>query len=176
MVAGIERLHPRVHAVDGREASGHRKVPRPHLSVRGFLTTPLIYSLGLPLVMLDIWVSVYQWVCFPIYGIDRVRRDSYFALDRHRLAYLNAVEKANCLYCGYATGLLAYVREVTARTEQYWCPIKHARRVVVPHRRYANFVEYGDAAGYRRRLAQMRRTLQPARVASARERSWRSRR
>ena len=67
-------------------------------------------------------------------------------IDRHRLAYLNAIEKANCVYCGYANGLLAYVREVTARTEQYWCPIRHARPIRAPHRHYQRFFDYGDAA------------------------------
>jgi hypothetical protein len=33
----------------------------------------------------------------------------------------------------YANGVFAYVREVGSRTEQYWCPIKHARRVLGVH-------------------------------------------
>ena len=36
------------------------------------LTAPIIYSLLLPLVILDLWVTLYQWVCFPIYGMPRV--------------------------------------------------------------------------------------------------------
>jgi hypothetical protein len=80
-------------------------------------------------------------------------------IDRHRLAYLNAIEKANCMYCSYANGLLAYVREVTARTEQYWCPIRHARPIRAPHRHYQQFFDYGDAAGYRYRLPRMRAAL-----------------
>ena len=35
----------------------------------------------LPFAVLDIWVTVYQWVCFPIYGIPRVPRRAYFAID-----------------------------------------------------------------------------------------------
>ena len=38
------------------------------------LTTPVIYSLALPFLLLDLWVSVYQAICFPIYGIAGVRR------------------------------------------------------------------------------------------------------
>jgi hypothetical protein len=53
--------------------------------------------------------------------------------------------------------VLAYVREVAARTETYWCPIKHARPVRDPHARYHSFVEFGDAAGYRRRMPKLRR-------------------
>ena len=130
-----------------------------HGSVANLLTTPVIYSLALPFVLLDVWVTAYQWVCFPIYGIDRVCRGQYFVIDRHRLAYLNAIEKANCVYCSYANGLLAYVREVAARTEQYWCPIRHARPIRAPHRHYQQFFDYGDAAGYRYGLPRMRAAL-----------------
>lgn len=168
MFANVERLIPRVNTVATLHAPRDRRWPRQ--AVRNLLTTPLIYSLGLPLVLLDIWVSVYQWTCFPAYGIDRVRRGRYFAFDRHTLGYLTAIEKANCLYCSYATGVFAYVREVAARTEQYWCPIKHARRVVAPHRHYAGFAEYGDASGYRDGLWRRRQALRPARAQTRRRR------
>ena len=130
-----------------------------HGRLRNLLTTPIIYSLALPFLLLDLWVTLYQWVCFPIYGIERVRRRRYFVIDRHRLAYLNAIEKANCAYCGYANGLLSYVREVAARTEQYWCPIKHARPIQAPHGHYQLFFDYGDAAGYRHGLTRIRAAL-----------------
>jgi hypothetical protein len=130
-----------------------------HGSVPNLLTTPIIYSLSLPFVLLDIWVSLYQWICFPIYGIDRVPRGRYFVIDRHKLGYLNAIEKANCMYCSYANGVVAYVREIAGRTEQYWCPIKHARAVPSPHTHYQLFFDYGDAAGYRRGLSGIREML-----------------
>jgi hypothetical protein len=128
-------------------------------SLWNLLTAPLTYSLAVPLLLLDAWVTVYQWVCFPIYGIDRVRRRQYFVIDRHKLAYLNAIEKAHCFYCSYSTGLIGYVREIAARTEQYWCPIKHSRVFPTPHSHYQSFVDYGDAAGYRRGLPAIRRAL-----------------
>jgi len=109
------------------------------------LTAPFIYALIVPLLLLDLFVSVYQAVCFPVYGIGKVARGDYFAFDRHHLAYLNALEKLNCAYCSYANGLIAYVREIAARTEQYWCPIKHARRVAGLHPLYLQFDDYGDA-------------------------------
>jgi len=56
-------------------------------------------------------------------------------------------------------GVFAFVREVGSRTEQYWCPIKHALRVSDPHRRYYEFLEYGDAEGYRARLEAFRTAL-----------------
>jgi hypothetical protein len=130
-----------------------------HGSVLNLLTTPIIYSLSLPFVLLDIWVSLYQWICFPIYRIDRVARGRYFVIDRHKLGYLNAIEKANCMYCSYANGVVAYVREIAGRTEQYWCPIKHARAVPGPHTHYQLFFDYGDAAGYRRGLSAIRKIL-----------------
>jgi hypothetical protein len=128
-------------------------------SVLNLMTAPLIYSLVLPLVLLDLWVTVFQALTFRIYGIPTIRRRQYFVIDRHRLAYLNGIEKLHCFYCSYANGLFAYAREIAARTEQYWCPIKHARRVRDEHSRYQRFVEYGDAESYRRRLAALRRDV-----------------
>jgi len=118
-------------------------------------TAPLIYSLIVPLVFLDLAVMLYQAICFPAYGIGKVRRSDYLIFDRHHLAYLNALEKLNCAYCSYANGLIAFVREVGARTEQHWCPIKHARRVIAAHAYYAGFVDYADADAYRRTIAEM---------------------
>ena len=128
-------------------------------NVLSLLTAPIIYSLLLPFLMLDLWITLYQWVCFPIYGIARVPRRWYFAMDRHKLAYLNGIEKVNCTFCSYANGVIAYVREVAARTEQYWCPIKHGRDIATPHQRYHVFVDYGDAAGYRDSLSGLRKDL-----------------
>jgi len=128
-------------------------------SLSNLLTAPIIYSLCVPMLLLDLWITMYQWTCFPVYGIARVSRRSFFFIDRHKLAYLNAIEKANCMYCSYATGLFAYVREVAARTELYWCPIKHARSVRAPHPHYHRFFDYGDAEGYRLHLPALRRTL-----------------
>jgi len=120
------------------------------------LTAPAIYALIVPLVLLDLFVWVYQAACFPVYGIPRVRRRDYLAFDRGQLAYLNAIEKLNCAYCAYANGLLAYVREIASRTEEYWCPIKHARRVLGVHARYGRFVDYGDGDAYRHDLERLR--------------------
>ena len=121
------------------------------------LTAPVIYALIVPLVLLDVFVTVYQAVCFPVYGIPKVRRRDYLVFDRYHLAYLNALEKLNCAYCSYANGLIAYVREIAGRTEQYWCPIKHARRMIGAHPLYATFEDYGDAEGYRKWLEQLQK-------------------
>jgi hypothetical protein len=123
------------------------------------LTAPVIYAGILAFLLLDLFVSVYQAVCFPIYNIAKVRRADYLVFDRHHLAYLNALEKLNCAYCTYANGIIAFTREVAARTEQYWCPIKHARRVIGAHERYVAFDDYGDGEGYQDRLATLRKAL-----------------
>ena len=130
-----------------------------HSSFLTILTAPVIYSLILPISLLDLFITVYQRVCFPVYGIPRVKRAEYLVLDRHHLQYLNGIERLNCLYCGYGNGVLAYAVEVAARTEQYWCPIKHARRLNVPHSRYHRFLAYGDAESYTRELERLRREL-----------------
>ena len=122
------------------------------------LAAPVVYSMIAPIALLDAWVSLYQWVCFPLFGICAVKRRDYIVIDRHRLLYLNGIEKLNCVYCGYATGVFAYVREITARTETYWCPIKHRKPTRDAHSRYDDFAGYEDAAGYKRRLPALRRS------------------
>lgn len=123
------------------------------------VTAPVIYSLAIPLLLLDAWLWVYQTLCFPAYGIKKVERSRYVFLDRGHLRYLNWIERFNCDYCGYANGLVAYAREVTSRTEQYFCPIKHASRCAGPHERYHDFSDFGDAQSYRSRLKKLRDRL-----------------
>ncbi|MFZ2223889.1 MAG: hypothetical protein WAV26_04295 [Candidatus Deferrimicrobium sp.] len=120
------------------------------------LTAPVIYAGIVPLLLLDLFISLYQAICFPVYGIPKARRGDYLVFDRDDLPYLNALEKMNCAYCSYANGLAAWFREVAARTEQYWCPIKHARRIRDAHSRYPRFFEYGDAETYRKGLERLR--------------------
>jgi hypothetical protein len=124
------------------------------------VTAPFIYAVIVPLVLLDLFVTVYQALCFPAYGIAKVERSEYLVFDRHHLAYLNALEKLNCAYCSYANGLIAYVAEVASRTEEYWCPIKHARRLQGAHARYREFVDFGDAEAYAANLEALRRKAQ----------------
>ncbi len=127
------------------------------------LTAPVIYALIVPIALLDLCVTIYQHICFRAYGLERVRRSDYVVIDRQHLAYLNGIEVFNCLYCGYANGVIAYAREIAGRTELYWCPIKHARRTKGPHEHYLEFLEYGDAEGYRARLSAFRQNLEKPR-------------
>ena len=121
------------------------------------LTAPIIYSGFIPFVFLDFFLFLYQTICFPIYGIPKVKRSEYLVFDREDLPYLNIIEKFNCFYCSYGNGLAAYAREITARTEQYWCPIKHARRIKAAHDRYPRFFEFGDAESYQKGLERLRK-------------------
>jgi hypothetical protein len=120
------------------------------------LSAPLIYACLAPMVLLDLFISLYQAVCFPIYGIPKVRRAAYFVFDRGRLRYLNVLERLNCFYCSYANGLAAYVAEIAGRTEQHWCPIKHGRDPQSPHARYARFLPFEDRAAYGERIEEIR--------------------
>ena len=129
--------------------AGHRRLKLGMIKFFGgtspaiVLTAPVIYSLIIPLLIVDAWVSAYQGVCFRAYGIARVKRSDYFAFDRRKLSYLNVIEMLNCQFCAYANGLVAYVREISSRSEQYWCPIKHALRVRDPHQRKPGGAQFG---------------------------------
>lgn len=124
------------------------------------LTAPVIWFCLLPIAFTDLVMTLYQAICFPIYGIPKVKRSDYIKLDRRHLAYLNWAEKLNCEYCGYANGVLACASEIAARTEQYWCPIKHALRMKSMHSRYRFFFDYGDAEHYRQQIETVRRSFE----------------
>ncbi len=121
------------------------------------LTAPVIYSGWIAFVLMDLFVTTYQAICFPVYRIPKVKRSDYVVFDREDLPYLNAIEKFNCFYCAYGNGVTAYTREVAARTEQYWCPIKHARRIKGAHDRYQRFFDHGDAEAFRQGIQRLRR-------------------
>ena len=149
--AGVEQAQRRLRQGLWRTIA---QAPLRHLAL-----APVIYAMVIPLAFLDLTMTLYQWTCFTAWGIARVSRRRYVVLDRHRLAYLNAIEKLNCVYCGYGNGVIAYAREITGRTEQYWCPIRHAAPIRDPHPHTRDFVDYGDAEGYRARLADLRDRL-----------------
>lgn len=127
--------------------------------VQNVLSAPIIYGMIIPLGLLDFCITIYQMLCFPLYRVPKVRRSNFIVIDRHQLSYLNIIEKINCVYCDYVNGIIAYAREVTARTEQYWCPIKHARKVLDSHKRYAQFLDFGDSENYYAKLETIRKSL-----------------
>jgi hypothetical protein len=124
------------------------------------VTAPVIWAILVPFALLDLAISSFQAVCFPIYGIPKVKRRDYIIVDRHHLSYLNLIEKLNCFYCSYANGMLAYAAEMAGRVEQYWCPIKHALKLKSMHSRYGEFFDYGNAEDYRGRVEQIRRKFE----------------
>jgi hypothetical protein len=126
---------------------------------QNLITGPIIYALIIPLLVTDLFISFYQFTCFPIYGIKKVRRADYIIFDRQNLSYLNFIEKFHCTYCAYGSGMIAYISEIVARTEQYFCPIKHARKILGTHARYARFLDFGDAENYEAKLEEYRRAL-----------------
>ena len=127
--------------------------------IKHILSAPIVYSIIFPLLFLDLSITIYQHICFRIYGIPLIERSKYLVIDRQHLVYLNVIEKLNCMYCGYGNGLISYVREIIACTEQYWCPIKHASKVLDAHRLSENYVDYGDAEAYRKKLNQLRQSV-----------------
>ncbi|HEY6898379.1 MAG TPA: hypothetical protein VI279_14055 [Rhodocyclaceae bacterium] len=180
MAAIEEELHVALHEqqssvlfqIKGKRVEFERSIKDAHRRLKsGFfhwlvtyrpqnlITGPIIYSMIIPLVVLDLFVSFYQAACFPIYRVEKVRRGDYIVFDRQHLEYLNFIEKFHCTYCAYGAGLIAYVGEIVARTEQYFCPIKHARKILGIHTRYARFLDYGDAADYEARLEAFRQAL-----------------
>ena len=113
--------------------------------IKHLISTPFIWSVLVPLLFLDIVVEVYHHVCFSLYGLEIVDRKKYIKIDRHKLEYLSFLEKISCAYCGYANGLVNYTVEIGARTEEYWCGIKHQadENFIVP-KHHHEFVEYND--------------------------------
>lgn len=130
-----------------------------HTPILNIVTAPFVYVIIVPALLLDLCVSLYQAVCFPVYKIAKVKREDYIVIDRQNLQYLNIIEKVHCMYCGYFNGLIAYVMEISARTEQYLCPIKHAQKMKFMHSKYQNFFDYGDSEAYRNNLKQLRNDL-----------------
>jgi hypothetical protein len=154
-------------AFDCEMCALHRKIRKHWIrflwdAPRGsLLVAPAIYSLIVPIALLDAFLWFYQAACFPVYRIAKVHRDRYVVLDRRHLEYLNWIERFNCEYCSYANGVIAYAREVASRTEQYFCPIKHASRCAGPHDRYHEFADFGDADAYRKNWRKLRKDLEP---------------
>lgn len=173
--AAIEEQESRVrYKIEGKRVVFENAIHEAHLKLKpkmnlliwfftvrpkNFLTMPIIYGMLVPLAVLDLCISLYQLTCFPIYGITRVKRANYILIDRQYLAYLNIIEKLDCMYCGYAVGMIAYSSEILARTEQYFCPIKHARKILGVHARYAHFLGYGEADDFHGKLEKFRSEL-----------------
>ncbi|MGD9969372.1 MAG: hypothetical protein AB7S65_02875 [Sulfuricurvum sp.] len=123
---------------------------------RFMITLPTILMMVIPAFILDIMATLYQYINFKAYEIPLVNRKKYIIIDRHALQYLNFMEKFYCIYYGYFNGVMQYVSEIAVRTEEFWCPIKHAQKVGFEHKRYSNYLEYGDSTDYHAKWKQIR--------------------
>lgn len=113
-------------------------------NIRHIISMPFIYMMIIPAVILDVFITIYQMICFPLYRIPKVKRGDFIIYDRQFLDYLNIIEKVHCLYCSYVNGLFAYSVEVAGRTERYWCPIKAAHKPKFHHGWYSEFADFGN--------------------------------
>lgn len=112
---------------------------------------PFIYIIIIPIIVLDLFLSIYHSVCFRLYKLPLIRRSDYIKIDRHKLKYLIWYEKIYCAYCGYANGLAHYFSVIAAETEKYWCGIKHEKDLdFIPPEHHQDFMEYGDEKAYRK--------------------------
>jgi len=121
-------------------------------NIRHVLSIPFIYGMIIPAVILDIFISIYHAIAFPLYHIPKVKRSEYIVFERQYLDYLNWIEKLHCLYCSYVNGLFAYSVEIAARTERYWCPIKAASRPRSSHDWYRDFADYGNPEEWKQKF------------------------
>ena len=132
-----------------------REAPLLHI-----LSAPIVYMMIIPAVILDLFLFVYVAVIFPIYKFPKIKRSDYIVFDRQYLGYLNVIEKFNCMYCSYFNGLMNYTAAVAARSELYFCPIKHAKKIAYTHEHYYDFLSYADAEAYHDKLKECQEKAQ----------------
>ncbi len=132
-----------------------RDIPLLHL-----ISSPLIYAMVIPAILFDVTLFLYQQIIFRIYKFEFVKRSDYIIFDRQYLGYLNPIEKLNCMYCSYFNGLMHYASRIASRTELYFCPIKHAKKVAYEHEYYDEFLVYGDEDEYQEKLEELRKKYQ----------------
>lgn len=133
----------------GRLVHHHKPIEKPNfIWVRWLISAPFIYAMVFILVLLDLSVSLYQSICFRLWRIPQIQRSKHVIIDRHRLTYLNGFQKLNCIYCGYANGVMGYAKHIAGETERYWCPVKHETEVLAPHNYYIEFADFDDLEGW----------------------------
>lgn len=132
----------------------------PHRFLRHLPTLPFIYFAVFPMILMDFWVEMYHRVCFYFYRIPYVNRAKYIKIDRQKLSYLGVLQKINCVYCGYANGLVKYWTQIFAETESYWCGIQHEKdgNYIAPDH-HVDFVPYNDPLAYREKYSDKRTKL-----------------
>lgn len=131
----------------------HKKSNYPWV-IRWLVGAPLVWLMIVPVVIADIFITIYMHFAFPIFGIKKVKRSEYIRIDRIHLPYLTWYEKAGCAYCAYVNGWLHYASVIAGRTENYFCAIKHIeKRGYKPTEHEVFFAKYGSEAALKRRYA-----------------------
>lgn len=102
-----------------------------------------IYSMIIPIMIIDAWTQIYQLVYFGLRGIPFVKRSEFLIMDRFNLKKLTFAQKVNCLYCEYANGVLAWLKAVANQTEIHSCAIKHSVQPL-GHEHQQNFYSYNQ--------------------------------
>jgi hypothetical protein len=124
------------------------------------ISAPIVYMMIIPAVILDLMLFVYVEVIFRIYKFPKIKRSDYIVFDRHYLRYLNFIERLNCVYCSYFNGLINYTAAIAARSELYFCPIKHAKKIAYTHEYYYDFLPYANAKSYHDKLKNCQKKAQ----------------
>jgi hypothetical protein len=125
--------------------------------IRHALTAPFIFGAVIPIAILDLFIEIYHRFCFPFYQIQYVKRKNYVKVDRHKLSYLNVGQKINCIYCGYANGIVHYWTAILAETEKYFCGIQHEKdENFVPPKHHKEFIDYPDKETFEKEYASKR--------------------
>lgn len=122
------------------------------------ITVPFIWVPFIPTLLVHALMALYQFVSFPIYGLEKVRLRDYLNFDRRKLKYIKGIDKINCAYCAYANAVFTYFSEIAHRTEFYWCGVKHRDQPENPAFAYQEkFAPYGDKKSYEKHLDSTRR-------------------
>lgn len=124
--------------------------------LKHIIVIPLISTVLIPLLILDIWMEIYHRICFPLCGMTYIRRKDYIKIiDRAKLQYLNWFQKIYCMYCGYGNGVIRYWARIAEETEHYWCGIKHKNdsNFITPEH-HKDFSEYGNEDDFKKKYCE----------------------
>ncbi len=123
--------------------------------LKNIIVIPLISTVIIPLVIMDIWIEIYHRICFPLCKMPYIKRRNYIKItDRAKLQYLNWLQKIYCMYCGYGNGVIRYWAQIAGETERYWCGIQHKKEphfVTPEHQK--DFSKYGDEKEFKEKYS-----------------------
>jgi len=91
-----------------------------------YLCIPILVVIHLTTVVL-----FFQWCVRPMFGLHRLSWRDYVVIDRHRIDDLPAFDKFNCMFCGYANGLVTMVNKETDHIAGYTGPAGVVRQAAL---------------------------------------------